>query len=66
MNVIERFFRDLTYKQLRRGVFRNVKQLEESIMDYIAKHNEQPKSFEWTAKADVILEKVERAKAGPR
>ena len=58
-----RFFRDLTGKQLRRGIFRNVKKLLESIGEYIDNHNRLPKPFIWTAKASDILEKVKRAQA---
>jgi hypothetical protein len=63
--MVERFFRDLTEKQtqLRRGVFRNVEELLESIGEYIDNHNRQPKPFIWTAKASDILEKVKRARA---
>jgi transposase len=63
LNMVERFFRDLTQKQLRRGVFRNVEELLESIGEYIDHHNRQPKPFIWTAKASDILEKVKRARA---
>jgi len=63
LNMVERFFRDLTEKQLRRGVFRNVEELLESIGEYIDNHNRQPKPFIWTAKASDILEKVKRAQA---
>ena len=63
LNMVERFFRDLTEKQLRRGVFRNVEELLQSIGEYIDNHNRQPKPFIWTAKASDILEKVKRARA---
>jgi transposase len=63
LNLIERWFREITDKRIRRGVFHSVKQLEEAIMDYIHQHNENPKSFVWTAKAETILEKVRRARA---
>jgi transposase len=63
LNMVERFFRDLTEKQLRRGVFRNVEELLESIGEYIDNHNRRPKPFIWTAKASDILEKVKRARA---
>ena len=63
LNMVERFFRDLTEKKLRRGVFRNVEELLESIGEYIDNHNRQPKPFIWTAKASDILEKVKRARA---
>jgi transposase len=63
LNMVERFFRDLTEKQLRRGVFRNVEELLESIGAFIDNHNRQPRPFIWTAKASDILEKVKRAQA---
>jgi transposase len=63
LNMVERFFRDLTQNRLRRGVFRDVEELIMAIGDYIDKHNGQPKPFIWTAKASDILEKVKRARA---
>jgi transposase len=62
LNVIERWFRDLTEKRVRRGVFRSVPELIEAIMEFVAHHNANPKSFEWTAKAEAILDKVRRAR----
>jgi transposase len=63
LNMVERFFRDLTENRLRRGVFRSVEELITAIFDYIDQHNERPKPFIWTAKAVDILEKVKRARA---
>jgi transposase len=63
LNMVERFFRDLTDNRLRRGVFRGVEELIAAIDDYIDRHNENPKPFIWTAKAADILEKVKRARA---
>jgi transposase len=63
LNLVERWFREITDKRIRRGVFRSVKELIAAIEDYVAKHNENPRSFTWTAKAEVILEKVRRARA---
>jgi transposase len=63
LNMVERFFRDLTDKPIRRGVFRSVGELVSAIEDYIAQHNQQPKPFIWTAKASDILEKVKRGRA---
>jgi transposase len=63
LNMIERFFRDLTANQIRRGVFQDLEQLITAIGDYIDHHNENPKPFIWTAKASDILEKVTRARA---
>jgi transposase len=62
LNMVERFFRDLTQNRLRRGVFRSVEELILAIDDYIGRHNENPKPFIWTAKATDILEKVKRAR----
>src|SRR5271165_178159 len=63
LNMVERFFRDLTQNRLRRGVFRDVEELIMAMGDYIDKHNDNPKPFVWTAKASDILEKVKRARA---
>src|SRR3970040_2339253 len=51
LNMVERFFRDLTVKRLRRGVFRDVMELVTAIDTYVDQHNETPKPFIWTAKA---------------
>ena len=61
--MVERFFRDLTEKRIRRGVFHDVNELTTAIQAYIDKHNQDPKPFIWTAKASDILEKVKRARA---
>ena len=61
LNMVERFFRDITTGRLRRGVFRSVPELTQAIEEYIAVHNENPKPFIWTAKAHDILQKVIRA-----
>jgi transposase len=63
LNMVERFFRDLTQNRLRRGVFHDSEELIMAIGDYIDKHNDNPKLFIWTAKAADILEKVKRARA---
>jgi hypothetical protein len=60
--MVERFFRDLTEKRFRRGVFRDVEELIMAIGDYVDQHNKVPKPFIWTAKASDILEKVKRAR----
>lgn len=61
LNMVERFFRDLTTECLRNGVFRSVPELIAAIGQYIALHNQNPKPFVWTAKANDILAKVIRA-----
>jgi hypothetical protein len=63
LNLIERWFRELTDKRIRRGAFKSVPQLIQVVMEYIAQHNENPRSFVWTAKAADILAKVRRASA---
>lgn len=63
LNVIERWFRDITQNRIRKGVFKSVEQLETAIRDYVDHHNANPKSFVWTRKAEDILEKVARARA---
>lgn len=62
LNLVERFFGLLTEKQLRRGVYTSVKELEKAIMKYIKTHNENKKPFVWTKSAEEILVKVERAR----
>jgi transposase len=63
LNMVERFFRDLTEKRLRRGVFRSVPELISAIAEYLEHYNSNPTPFVWTAKASDILEKVKRARA---
>ncbi|MCA9027767.1 MAG: transposase, partial [Planctomycetaceae bacterium] len=63
LNVIERWFKELTDKQLRRGVFRSVAELIETIEQFVAHHNAEPHGFVWTKKAEDILAKVTRARA---
>jgi transposase len=63
LNMVERFFRDITDKRIRRGIFTSVPELETAINEYIALHNANPKPFIWTAKATDILAKVTRARA---
>ena len=63
LNMVERFFRDITDKRIRRGVFTSVPDLEAAIDQYIKLHNNEPKPFIWTAKANDILAKVTRARA---
>ncbi len=62
LNMVERFFRDLSEQRLRRGVFRSVPELIQAVEDYLARHNEDPKPFIWTATASDILAKVQRGR----
>jgi transposase len=59
LNQVERFFAEITEKQIRRGSYRSVRALEEAIRTYVEVHNQDPKPFVWTAPADLILRKVE-------
>jgi transposase len=61
LNMVERFFRDLTENAVRRGVFTSVRDLQDAIDVYLIEHNRQPKPFIWTASANDILAKVMRA-----
>lgn len=61
LNMVERFFRDLTEHRIRRGSFEHLPALRQAIEGYVAQHNAKPKPFIWTAKASDILEKVKRA-----
>mgnify|MGYP002360750359 FL=1 len=63
MNMVERFFRNLSEDRLKRGVFKSVDELVDAIELFVLAHNEDPKPFIWTASARDILEKVMRAKA---
>ena len=62
LNMVERFFRDLSEQRLRRGVFHSVPELIQAVEEYIGGHNQNPKPFIWTATASDILEKVQRAR----
>jgi transposase len=61
LNMVERFFRDLTTERLRRGAFTSVPELVTAIDEYVAHHNIDPKPFIWTKSARDILQKVIRA-----
>jgi transposase len=62
LNLVERWFRDLTDKAIRRGVFHNVNELTTAIEDYLKATNDNPKPFIWTATAEQILAKVARGR----
>ncbi len=62
LNLVERWFRELTDKALRRGVFHSVPDLIAAIEDYLSAHNDEPKPLIWTASAESILEKVARGR----
>jgi len=62
LNLVERFFGEITRKRIRRGVFHSVVDLQRAINDYLEIHNANPKPFVWTASASAIIEKVNRGK----
>ncbi len=62
LNLVERWFRNLTDKAIRRGVFHSVPDLIAAIEAYLQANNDEPKPFVWTATADEILEKVRRGR----
>ena len=62
LNMVERFFAEITRKRIRRGVFKSVAELRDAIIEYLENHNADPKPFIWTKSAGQILEKVARAK----
>ena len=62
LNLVERWFRELTDKALRRGVFHSVPDLITSIEKYMDMHNQSPRAFVWTATEESILTKVRRGR----
>lgn len=62
LNMVERWFREITEKRIRRGTFRNVSELIVAIKEYLNNHNQNPKVFVWTASVDHIIAKVAKCK----
>ena len=60
LNLVERWFAELTEKQLRRGVHRSTRELEEAIYSYMKVSNENLRPFKWTKTADEILANLAR------
>jgi len=60
LNLVERWFAELTTKQLRRGSHRSVPELQRAIWDFLDVHNEAPEPFAWTKTADEILASIAR------
>ena len=61
LNLVERFFAEITSKRIRRGSYTSVDDLETAIHDYLAKHNTKPKPFTWTKTAEDILTRERRS-----
>jgi transposase len=62
LNLIERWFAELSQKAVRRGVFRSVEELEQAIATFLSAWNTNPTPFVWTASVEKILEKIARAR----
>lgn len=62
VNLVERWFLEITRARIRRGTFTSVPALERAINEYLAHYNQQPKPFVWTKDADTILAKIDRCK----
>jgi transposase len=62
VNMVERWFAEITSKRIRRGSFRNVKDLIKTINSYIESHNQNPKVFVWTASVQSIMNKIAKCK----
>jgi len=63
LNLVERWFREITEKAIRRGSFVSVPDLQEAIEKFLAAWNQKPKPFIWTATVDEIIKKIEKARA---
>jgi transposase len=62
LNLVERWFVEITRARIRRGTFTSVPALERAIREYLAHYNQHPKPFIWTKDADTILAKIDRCK----
>jgi transposase len=62
LNMVERWFREITQKRLRRGAFRSVAELIAAILEHLDHYNEAPRRFVWTKDADMIIAKIHRCK----
>jgi hypothetical protein len=63
MNLVERFFADLTEDVIRTGSFASVGELVSDIKAYLAERNANPRPYKWKAEGAAILEKIKRARA---
>jgi transposase len=63
LNLVERFFADLTEDVIRSGSFASVNELVDDINTYLAERNANPKPYKWTAQVAAILDKIHRARA---
>ena len=63
LNLVERWFAEITRQRIRRGTFASVPALIAAITDYLDHYNHAPHPFAWTKDADTILAKIDRAKS---
>lgn len=66
LNLVERWFADITRQRIRRGTFESVPALIAAITDYLDHYNQAPQPFAWTKDADTILAKIDRAQSCPK
>ncbi len=58
LNLVERFFAEITNKRIRRGIFKSCEELKQAILSYLDAHNEDSKPYTWTKPADLIFKKI--------
>ena len=63
LNLVERFFGELTSEVVREGSFQSLRELVRAIESYLAERNQNPKKYVWRASGLEILEKIKRARA---
>ena len=66
LNLVERWFAEITRQRIRRGTFESVPALIAAITEYLDHYNQAPRPFQWTKDADTILAKIDRAKSCPK
>jgi transposase len=62
LNLVERWFAEITRKRIRRGTFHSVRELNRAISEYVRENNRYPRPFIWTATATSIMKKIKRCK----
>jgi len=63
MNMVERFFAEITRVAIRNGSFKSIRELARGIWAFLSRWNKKPRTFRWTADAMVVFEKIERGRA---
>jgi len=62
LNLVERWFAEITRKRIRRGTFHSVTELNRAISEYLRENNRKPRPFIWTATASKIMKKINHCK----